>query len=134
MADINELQQAEINMLQEDEEIFDLESLITDGVDAKVPISIEINGKKYGAMIKPLNNIQWNNATRKALNNYSTTNEIEIVKQALYNKNGDEFPEDVIDKFPTGVVVQIFREIAKISGVELNSEENVKLMKELMGF
>ena len=139
MANVDELLQKEIESLSADEEIFDLESLITDGVDAKVPIVISFpkHGEtvKAGAMIRPLSIVEWNNATR--LNrrpNENTTNELELVKKALYTKNGDKFPDELIDKFPTGVVVALVKEIARISGVELNSKENIQMAKELMGF
>ena len=124
----------EIERLSEDTELFDLESLITDGVDAKIPVAIEYQGKTFGAMIRPLNNIEWNNATRKALKNDNTSNEVEIVKKALYKKDGSEFPADVVEKLPTGIVNELMKEISRISGVKLNTKENMELMKELMGF
>ena len=60
------------------EEIFNLESLITDGADARVPIEIDFptkNGKKKAAaMIRPLTNVEWNNALRISRKNFTTTN------------------------------------------------------------
>lgn len=139
MTNTDELLQQEIESLSAEEEIFDLESLITDGVDAKIPIVIEFpkDGKmvKAGAMIRPLTIVEWNNATRlQRRPSENTTNEIELVKKALYTRKGDEFPSDLVDKFPTGVVLELVKQIARISGVELNSKENIKMAKELMGF
>lgn len=139
MTNTDELLQQEIESLSAEEEIFDLESLITDGVDAKIPIVIEFpkDGKmvKAGAMIRPLTIVEWNNATRlQRRPSENTTNEIELVKKALYTRKGEEFPPDLVDKFPTGVVLELVKQIARISGVELNSKENIKMAKELMGF
>ena len=79
--------------------------------------------------------MEWNNATRlQRRPSENTTNEIELVKKALYTRKGEEFPSDLVDKFPTGVVLELVKQIARISGVELNSKENIKMAKELMGF
>ena len=54
MTDIKKLQEEELNSLSVDTEVLDLESLITDGVNAKVPVEITYKGKTYGAILKPL--------------------------------------------------------------------------------
>ena len=59
---------------------------------------------------------------------------LELVKKALYTRKGEPFPQELVEKFPTGVVVALVKEIAKISGVNLNSKENIQMAKELMGF
>ena len=139
MTNIDELQANEIASLEEDE-IFDLESLITDGVNAKIPIVIEFPNKngemvKAAAMIRPLSNIEWNNAVR--LNrgpNSGTTNDVELVKKGLYTKNGDPFPPELVEAIPAGVLMNILKKIAEISGLELFNEENLKFAKDVMGF
>ncbi len=128
------LQEQEIEMLQENKEILDLESLIVDGVNAKVPVEVEYQGKTYGAVLKPLTNVEWNNASRKAIKNNKTTSEIELLKKGLFTKNDEEFPAEILIKLPQGVVGELAKELARISGVNLTSEENQKLMRELMGF
>lgn len=124
----------------QDKELLELESLITDGINTKIPITITFplaNGdvKEFGAMIRPLTNYEWNNAVRLSMNAHNkTTSEIEIVKMALYTKNGDEFPNSLITQFPTGIISTISKEIARVSGVKMNSEENIELMQKMMGF
>ena len=131
---VNDRLEDEIERLSEDTELFELESLITDGVNAKIPVTVEYQGKKFGAMIRPLNNIEWNNATRKALKDKTTSNEVELVKLALYKKDGADFPNDVVEKLPTGIVNELMKEISRISGVKINNKENIEMMKEIMGF
>lgn len=117
---------------------FDLESLIVDGVEAKIPIVIEFprNGQtvKASAMIRPLTNYEWNNATRLSRAGETTTNEVELVKQALYTKDGKEFPEELVEKIPAGVIVELVKEIAKVSGINLTSKENLEMARQMMGF
>lgn len=142
MTDVNKLKEEELAMLSnEEEEIFDLESLVTDGADAKIPIVIKYpkDGKtvKAGALIRPLTNVEWNNATRLSRNQKlvtKTTNEIELVKMALYTRNDEQFPAKAVEALPNGVILELVKQIAHISGVEINSEENIKLAKEMMGF
>lgn len=141
MTNVDKLKKDELIALSDEEEIFDLESLITDGADAKIPIVLKYpkNGKtvKAGALIRPLTNVEWNNATRisRSGNNASkTTNEVELVKQALYTRKGEPFPPKLVEDMPNGVVMELVNQIAVISGVELNSEENIRLAKEIMGF
>lgn len=128
------LQEKEIELLTKEEEIFDLESLITDGIEAKVPIEIKYGEKTFGALIKPLTSTEWNNATRINLKNPKTTADIELVKKGLYNLNGEKYPPETIEKLPAGIILEIMKQIAKISGIELNTKENKEIAKELMGF
>ena len=131
----------EIENLSHEEELFDLESLITDGKDAKIPIEITFpkadgTGEvKATAMIRPLTNIEVNNATRLGLNkNIDTTYELELLKTGLYTSKGEPFPDELINKIPSGVVNELAREISRVSGIQINNEENMRLAKEMMGF
>jgi len=140
MTDVNKLREEELEMLsKEDEEIFDLESLITDGVDAKIPIVIKYpkDGKtvRAGALIRPLSNIEWNNATRlNRAPTSKTTNEVELVKKALYTRSGEQFPPKLVEQMPNGVIMELVKQIAHISGVDIDSKENIRMAKEMMGF
>ena len=133
MTDIDQLKNDELKNL-EDEEILDLESLILDGADAKIPIEVKYKDRRFGAMIRPLTNVEWNNAYRKAFKNNKTSNEVELLKIGLYKKNGDQFPADSVEKLPTGIVNELIKEIARISGIELNTRENKELAIKMMGF
>ena len=141
MVDINKLQEEELNALN-NEDVFDLESLITDGADARVPVRISF--PKYekdgtmrtvqaGALIRPLTNIEWNNAIKRNRNDYTnkTTDEIELLKKALYNTNEEQMPAEIVELIPAGVVSELVKEVARISGIDI--EENLRLAKK-MGF
>ena len=133
-----DLKAEELEMLSEEEEIFNLESLITDGVDARIPITIEFptkNGtKKAAAMIRPLSNIEWNNATRIARKNFTTSNEVELLKQALYTKEGEPFPKELVPKLPNGVVLKLVKLLGEISGIEVTKESLEMAREMLAGF
>ena len=82
-------------------------------------------------MIRPLTNVEWNNAARIARKNFTTTNEIELLKVALYTKDGEPFPKELVEKLPNGVVIKLVQMLGEISGVEV-TEENMKLAKEML--
>ena len=134
----NDKMEEEIEKLSHDAELFDLESLITDGKDAKIPIEITFpkpdgTGEvKATAMIRPLTNIEVN---RLGLNkNIDTTYELELLRTGLYTSKGEQFPDELINKIPSGVVNELAKEISRVSGIQINNEENMKLAKEMMGF
>ena len=139
MVDVNKLKEEELENLEKKEEevIYDLESLILDGVDSKIPIVIDFptsNGiKKVGALIKPLTAVEWNNAIRLANKLKDSTSEIEIVKIGLFSKDGEAFSYDLIMKMPSGVVKDIFYKIADVSGVKF-SEQEIGILEAMMGF
>lgn len=134
MTDIADLEAKELEELANEQDLGSLESLIIDGAESRIPITIEYNGKEFGAFIRPLTNREWNEATMIGIRSEYTTSEIELCKLGLYNKEGEHFPNEVIEKLPGGIVNTISRQIADISGVELNSKENTKILKEFMGF
>lgn len=137
MEDVSKLQEKELIALSDDE-VFDLETLITDGADAKIPITIKFptsEGKvvKAAAMIRPLTSIEWNNCVKlNRSKNDKSNNEVDLLEKALYTKDGKQFPKDLIKKIPAGVVLEIVNEISRISGID--TEQNIKLAKEMMGF
>lgn len=139
MVDVNKLKEEELENLEKKEEevIYDLESLILDGVDSKIPIVIDFPTstgiKKVGALIKPLTAVEWNNAIRLANKLKDSTSEIEIVKIGLFSKDGEAFSYDLIMKMPSGVVKDIFYKIADVSGVKF-SEQEIGILEAMMGF
>lgn len=139
MTDIEKLQAEELANLSENEEIFDLESLITDGADARIPIILEYPKEdgtvvKAGAMIRPLTNIEWNNATRLNRKNAGTTNEVELVKIGLYTKKGEQFPPTLVEKLPAGLILKIVEKLAEVSGIDIYSKRNLKIAKDMIDF
>lgn len=139
MPDINELREKELKSLtQEEEEIFELETLITDGADARIPVIISYprpDGRivKGAVLIRPLTNVEWNNAVRfQRKPGDTTTNEVELLKLALYTKDGKQFPPELVEKLPNGVVLELVKEVSKASGIDW--EENIRLAQKMMGF
>ena len=130
-----DLKTEELMKLSEEEEIFNLESLITDGADARIPIEIDFptkqGKKKAAAMLRPLTNLEWNNAARKSRKNHTTTNEVELLKTALYTKDGEPFPKELVEKLPNGVVIKLVQILGEISGIEV-TKENIKMAKEML--
>lgn len=139
MTDIEKLKEEELENLtqEEDEELFDLETLILDGADAKVPVIIDFptaeGVKKVGCMIKPLTAPEWNNAIKLSRKLRDSSAELEIVKLGLFDKNGEPFNYDLLVKMPNGVVQTIFNMISDISGVKLG-EEQLKILENILGF
>ncbi len=138
MTDIEKLKEEELETLsQEDEELFDLETLILDGADAKIPVIIDFptaeGVKKVGCMIKPLTAPEWNNAIKLSRKLRDSSAELEIVKLGLFDKNGEPFNYDLLVKMPNGVVQTIFNMISDVSGVKLG-EEQLKILENILGF
>lgn len=138
MVDATELEKKELENLSEDEKVMELDQLITEGVNAKIPFQFIYPNttKKVGVMIRPLSTGEYQSAivqSRKFKTNFLN----EILKIGLYKMDGDEFPPEQIEQLPAGVVTRISNEIARISGVDLaeNVNENqAQLFDEIMGF
>jgi len=141
MVNAKKLQEQEIEELENEE--YDFETLILQGAETTVPIMVnypiyngeEIEYVPLTAIIKPITNVDANNAYSKGLaNSNKTTANIEIVKKGLFTKDMKPFKPELVEKMPTGVVDEICKQIMKISGISQNKEENMELVKKLMGF
>lgn len=140
--DGNELAREEIERLSQENEVFDLETLIVDGANVRIHVEVDFpvykNGtvthKKYGAIIKPLPSHEFTNATQIGLRNPDTDVNTEIVKKGLCTKTGEQFPEDVVEKLPVGVIIKLAEKICEVSGIEQNTENQAELVREVMGF
>ena len=134
----NELQQ----ITKEDTELFDLENLITDGADARIPLEVdfpiykngEMTHKKYGVIIRPLKSSELNNATQIGLRDSNSDVNTEIVKKGLLRKDGTSYPPEIVEKLPAGVINKLTEKICEISGIQTDNENNRELIKEMMGF
>lgn len=111
--------------------LFDLETLITEGRDARVPIEIEFpNGKKAAAMIRPLTTSEF-----KTIYNGDASNIlVNILEKGLMNKNGGALPYDLIEAMPIGLPAKIIKQIFEISGVETTEEDTNELINNLKLF
>lgn len=143
MTDIEKLKQQELEQLNpEIDEISELESLITEGTNARIPLEIEVPlykddkliMKKYVVTVKPLTSAELNNATRLGLHSELSDVNTEIVKKGLCTKDGEPYPPGLVERLPAGVINKLTEKIGEVSGIQQDKESNVELLKELMGF
>ena len=127
----------EIEELDIDEQTFTLESLITEGADLQIPITFNYPSKqglkRVSAIIKPLTSAEWEEATNYAIRNKKDF-ALKILEKGFLDDNGEPIPMNLLKLMPVGVVNELYRRIADISGVKENKEEQFELTKELMGF
>ena len=146
VVDTQKLQEEELASLQEnddanDEEltVYDLEKLILAGKDAKIPVEIEYptkDGKtaKVGAYLKPLTDVETQNALRSAKKNKGTTFRIELLKRGLYNLDGEPFKAELIKMMYSGVIASLADKLSELSGASMDTDKQKELMDSLMGF
>ena len=115
-------------MIKQDEELFDLETLITEGVDARVPITIEFpNGKKAQAMIKPISTGEFQTIYTRDTSNLL----VNVLEAGLMNKDGEPLPRNLLEAMPIGLPAKITQQIFEISGIETDPEDAEALKDEL---
>lgn len=134
--DLENEQKAELEMLSnEDGEVFDLETLILDGENAKIPITFIYpnTDKTVGVMIRPVTTSEYNQVLRKS-ERLGLQFLVEILKIALYKMDGTPFPQELIGKLPAGVCAELVEKINDISGIKSNEEDLNKVNAELLGF
>lgn len=130
--------QKELEHLQQEEEIFELDQIISEGTNAKIPFTFIYPNttRKVGVLIRPLSTNEYQNAimrSRKLKSNFL----IELAKLGIYKMDETEFPEDLLMELPAGVITKITNEINRISGIELikgSEEVQQKLLEDMMGF
>ena len=114
--------------LNSEEQIYDIEQLITEGIDARVPIEIDFpNGKKAAAMIRPLSTSEFKTIYSGDASNIL----VSILEKGLMNKNGEALSHDLIEAMPIGLPAGIIKQIFEISGVETNEEDTNELINNL---
>lgn len=107
---------------------FPLEELITEGVDARVPIEVEFpNGKKAQALIKPISTGEF----QSIYNGNAAELLVNVLSHSLMTKEGKSLSPTLIKKMPVGLPTKIVEQIFKISGIETNPEDAEKLKEEL---
>jgi hypothetical protein len=105
--------------INKEEELFDLETLITEGVDTRVPITIEFpDGKKAAALIRPISTSEF----QTIYNGNITSILVNILEVALMNKNEEPLPRSLIEAMPIGLPVKIIKQIFEISGIEIKNK------------
>ena len=136
--DVNEKINEELQSLEENQEIYDLESFILEGVSTEIPIIIDYplpdgTTKPLGAKIRPLTSSEWNNCVREAIKFEKSFQEL-IVERGLLTKNGKPFPVKLVGQMASGAVDSIFAKISEVSGVKQNKEEQLQMAKDMVGF
>ena len=143
LMDIEELKQNELNQLtNNDLEMFDLENLITDGANARIPLEVnfpvykdgKMTTKKYGVIIRPITSAELNNATKIGIKDNNSDVNTEVVKKGLLTKNNENYPAEIVEKLPVGVINELATKICEVSGIQQTDQDNSKLIKEMMGF
>ena len=123
---MKELEIAETN--NNTDEFFDLETLITEGVDARVPIEVEFpNGKKAQALIKPISTGEF----QSIYNGNAAELLVNVLSHSLMTKEGKSLSPTLIEAMPVGLPAKIVEQIFEISGIETNPEDAEKLKEEL---
>lgn len=130
--------QKELEHLQQEDEIFELDQIITEGTNAKIPFTFIYPNttKKVGVLIRPLSTNEYQNAilkSKRLKNNLL----IELAKLGVYKLDESKFPEDLLMELPAGVITKITNEINRISGVELmdtSEDAQQQIFDDLMGF
>lgn len=120
--------------IQENAKVMNLESLITGGIDAIIPITISYMGQDFSANIRPINAIENNEVTQKYINKRESVT-LNTVKKCLLKDDGKNYTIAELEKIPAGVIQNIYNKIQEISGIEnTTSEDDMKMIRELMGF
>ena len=122
----------ELRINETEEEIMELDALITGGTDNYVPVQFEYPGtdKIVGVYIRPITTTESTNSTRMGGNIF-----VNILSFALFNKEKENFSKEVLEGLPAGVAMELYKKIAEISGIPTEDKElQEKQMDKLMGF
>lgn len=111
-----------------DDTFFDLETLITEGTESRVPIEIKFpDGRKAQALIRPITTGEF----QTVYNGNAAELLVNVLATSLMNKDGNSIAPSLIKKMPVGLPAQIVQQIFEISGIKTNPEDAEKLKEEL---
>lgn len=123
---MKELEIAETN--NNTDEFFDLETLITEGVNARVPIEVEFpDGKKAQALIKPISTGEF----KSIYNGNAAEILVNVLSHSLMTMEGKSLSPTLIEAMPVGLPAKIVEKIFEISGIKTNPKDAEKLKEEL---
>lgn len=98
------------------DELVDLETLILDGDDAFIPLKFVYpnTNTKTGVYLKPL--------TGEAFKGMDANNvdAISLLDGCLFNLQKNPMPLKAIEKLPAGVIVELYKKLSEISGIEMD--------------
>lgn len=137
MSNIEKLQEEEVKGLTETTKDANLESLIVEGADLKIPITFNYPTKNgvtpVCAIIRPLTSTEWEECTNYAMKTKKDFT-LKILEKGLLNNDEEPLPIELLRKMPVGVVNELYTRIGDVSGVKQDKREQYELTKELMGF
>lgn len=119
--------------VKEDIKIMTLENLITNGIDNNIPIVIKYLGQEISANIRPINSVEQSEINNKFIAKKESII-LNTVKKCLMKDDGSNYSLEELEKIPNGIIEKIYLEVRKISGMEDDEEEDMELVRELMGF
>ncbi len=130
--------QKELEHLQQEDEIFELDQIITEGIEAKIPFTFTYPNtkKKVGVLVRPLSTNEYQNAVLRS-KRLKTNFLIELAKLGVYRMDETRLSDEFIENLPAGVITRITNEINRISGVDLvdgSEEVQQQIFDDLMGF
>lgn len=131
-------QEEEIEGLSEKEVIFELDELITKGVDSEIPFNFIYpnTDKKVGVMVRPLATHEYQNALLRS-KKLGTNFLVELCSLGVSHMDGSDFSKENLNELPAGVITLLVNEISRISGLDLAEEHAVDqtdLLGALVGF
>lgn len=138
MKSIEDEKAKEIEHLSQETEILELDQVLTEGINAKIPFTFTYpnTNKKVGVLVRPLSTNEYQKAILMS-KRLKTNFLVELAKLGTYKMDESKFPEDLLETLPAGIVTRITNEINRISGVELvegSGETQQQIFEELMGF
>ena len=99
-----------------------LEQAITEGKDALIPYEFDYPNSDFvvDVQLRPVTSKELSNIDAKAKVDPDTTVDLELLKIALLDLEGDPFPDEIINNLPAGVVIDLAFNICDISGIDFN--------------
>lgn len=122
----------------EEHKIVTLEQAITEGADAFIPYEFEYPNLDLivEVKLKPITSKDVVNVSQKAKLNPDTTEDIELLKLALFNIDETHFDDEIIEKLPAGVTYNLAAKISEVSGIDLKkiAQKQSNSIDDLEGF
>lgn len=101
------------------DELVDLETLILDGDDAFIPLKFVYpnTNTKTGVYLKPLTGEAFKGIDANKVN------AISLLDGCLFDLHKNPVSLSVIEKLPAGVIVELYKKLSEISGIELEEDK-----------
>lgn len=109
----------ELHIEPVNDELVDLETLILEGDDALIPLKFVYpnTDTKTGVYLKPVTGESFKDMDA------GTVNAITLLDGCLFDLNKKPYPTEVISKLPAGVIVELYKKLSEISGIEIEEDK-----------